>query len=310
MNCILTAVYKVDPFCVGNYKSLSREMEVEHYISGVKSLINTDSKIFIFCNDKEVPFRGENLFIQDIYKKNLDTSNIEFIPFNLETLVPQYNKLWERCKNLVLRNPEKLYCWNPPLAISRVYMMEKLFKEHNVSNIVWVDAALSNESYVPVSSGGTSHDFTLQNNDNYYPKNENDIFQPKLINRLFEVNEKFKNFIITLQSINQEPRHFLNELFDNVGYFSMTGGVIGMHKENFDNFLIEYNKALDLFIEKYEYIFTEIELFTYLNCIFDFAKFHFSNFSTASDSYEGSLFELLKERIYNDDSVCFNNTNV
>ena len=86
----------------------------------------------------------------------------------------------------------------------------------------------------------------------------------------------------------------------------MTGGFIGLTDLYLEDLYDFYSSGVEYFLKNYDLIFTEIEIFSMLNIKFDLPKISFSNFQLNEE--EDSLFRLLRQKIYNEDEICYNNT--
>ena len=286
MDCIITAVYRVEPYKrEGLENAFTRNFDAENYVTGVRSLLGLDKDVYVFCNEEPVQFKGRLVHVEDIFKETLlnkyNIDKLHFIPIKLENIFTRYNSLWQKCIDIANKNPNNLYCWNPPVCLARIDMMKYIFDNFDqYKNVCWVDAGLSNDSYIPKNRGGTMHDYELQNWNNYYPDNQSDMFNPKLGNRIFQLINDNGNFTVGQTSINQEPFNFIHEKLPDkqiTRSYSNVGCVLGFSKKYLDTLLDEFNSALDLFIDEYNYAFTEIEVLSYLNYIKDFKKLLWSN---------------------------------
>ena len=113
--------------------------------------------------------------------------------------------------------------------------------------------------------------------------------------------------------MNLAPKQFIKQYLSNntdspfYYNFSSTGAFIGFTKEYFYNkFYNDYNKTLDIFIDNYNDIFTEIEIFSYMNTFKDFAKVMWSSFH--SNQYEGSMQKAFIDITKGEFDVRFNNS--
>ena len=66
-----------------------------------------------------------------------------------------------------------------------------------------------------------------------------------------------------------------------------------------------YIEALELYISNYDRIFTDIEIFTYLNSYFNFSKFVFEKFDPTTE--KGTIYDTIKNNIKHD-KIRFNHT--
>jgi hypothetical protein len=322
MECIVSAIYEVDPYIrddKGLEPSLTRNMTCDHYAGGIYSLAAFDKPIVLFVNDRNIGWKGRSISIKDLLddiisdKEFLKTIN--FVPFKLQNFYSRYDTHWVQSTKVVDNNPGGLFCWNPAMACVRMDFFDHIFKNMNYSKAIWFDAALSNESYVSEKFGGTWHDWELINWDNYYPKNKDAIFCPDFYNNISNLVDQHGNLICGNGFLNLEPRMFIRELLKNKDvkdkcftYFSSTGAFMGFTKDYFyDRFYNEWLKSLDLFIDSYDRVFTEIEVLSYMNMYMDFAKIVWQHFSSMEDVMEGSMQEAFLDIKNNTKEVLFNN---
>ncbi len=296
-DCIVTAAIELDYYQPDGYEaSLTRGYEPSHYYAGIKSLDNLGKDLLLYTTEKVE---------KDIKEKVPDLKNIKYITDGYKKLNPFYDEIFAYAKSVVDKNPKAVYGWNPMFATSRYFILYDAAKR-GYKNTLWMDAGLSNESYIPSNYGGTQHDYKMQNWDNYYPNNKNDIFHPCLGQRFFDILNEKSCLLLGLKYMNQEPYSFLETLSSNIPYWSMTGGFIGINDIFLEDLYNFYCGGIESFLRGYNLIFTEIELFSLLNIKFDLPKISFSNFEL--NEKEDSLFKLLRHKIYNENEICYNNT--
>ena len=301
MDSIVTAVYKIDPYKrEGIENAFTRNFDAENYVTGVRSLLGMDKDVYVFCNEQPVPYKGDMCMFEEIcdhaMKDKYNYDRLHFIPLDVSSFFTRNDRLWEKCISLANRNPNNLYCWHPPLCLSRLEMMERVIEHYDAENICWFDAGLFNDSYFP---GGTMHDYELQEWDTLYPNEPNCIFRPELANKIFEIIEDTGNFTVGNKSINQEPYEFIKKHLNKSisRAYSNVGCVLGFSKEYLQGLMYEYNHALDLFIDKYDYAFTEIEVLTYLDYKRHFTKLLWTNCEPYVDN-EMTMCNAFANRIY------------
>lgn len=321
MDCVITAIYEVDPYYrdeQGLEPSLTRNMTCDHYAGGIYSLGAFNKDIVMFCNERPVYFKGKEMstleMLSEIISDKEFLKRIIPVPINLAKFYTKYDKHWAQSKKVVDNNPSKLFCWNPPMACVRPELFNYVFQNFNYDTVTWFDAALSNESYISEKFGGTWHDWELIKWQNYYPENKNAIFCPKFYNNILSIINDYGNVICGNSFLNQQPRNFIREQLYNrkkadgcFTYFSSTGAFMGFNKSYFyDKFFDEYNQALDLFIKGYDDIFTEIEILSYMNMFLDFAKVNWHHFSSMEEVFKGSMQEAFQKIINNTLEIKFN----
>ena len=317
MECVVTALYEVEPYFIDGDKfkpTLSRMMNFDYYVGGLYSLNGLNKDIILFCNDRLINFRGKDFTAEEIINQIIPdkefTKRIKFIPINLSKFYTKYNNHWEQCAKIAQESPNRLLCWNPPLACSRGDFFNYVFTEYNYDTAVWFDAALSNESYISTKYGGTWHDWELNDWNNYYPNNKNAIFCPSFIDNINKIVNQYGNIICGLNWMNLEPKEFIKQQLKKENKptfynFSSTGAFLGFTKDYFyNNFYSDYLKTLDLFIDNYDDIFTEIEIFSYMNTDKDFAKVLWTSFH--SNVYHGSMQKAFLDIISDNFDITFN----
>ena len=300
-DCIVTAVELVENYQPeGQDTKLTRNFIPEHYFTGIKSLLNLDKELLIYCN-KSVEEDITNALKDKV--QSLPT----FINKTSKDINPFYDEIFEYSKKIIDKNPTGVYCWSPMLTTAKLfYILDAISLKYE--RVVWMDAGLSNESYIPEECGGTWHDIKVQNWDNYYPKNENDIFNPTLGKNIFKLFEKTNNFMIGLPYVGIEPELFIEKFWDRkIDYWSASAGLLGLTVRKAHSIKQMYIGALKYYLSEYDRIFTEIELFTFLNVYFNFAKLTFANFNPTKE--RGSIYDLLKNKI-NYDEIRFSNINL
>ena len=297
-DCIVTAAIELDYYQPEGYEaSLTRGYEPSHYYAGIKSLDNLGKDVLVYTTEE---------IKKDIQEKVPDLKNVKYVTYNYRILNPFYKEVFEYAKKVVDKKPSAVYGWNPMFATSRFYILYDASKK-GYNNILWMDAGLSNESYIPLEYGGTKHAYDMQDWNNYYPNNKNDIFHPCLGQRLFDIVSENSALLLGLKYINQEPAALLEKYSGNeIPYWSMTGGFIGLTDLYLEDLYDFYSSGVEYFLKNYDLIFTEIEIFSMLNIKFDLPKISFSNFQLNEE--EDSLFRLLRQKIYNEDEICYNNT--
>tara|TARA_R100000084_G_C4632123_1_gene138918 strand:+ start:93 stop:1001 length:909 start_codon:yes stop_codon:yes gene_type:complete len=298
LDCIVSTALVVESYKRNNYEdAMTRNYVPEHYYGGIKSLLNLNKPLVLFTTEETK---------LDILDKIPGSEKIKFVHTDYRTLNPYYDTLFEWCKNIIDQKPSAVYCWNPPFATSRLFFM-KYAASLGYENIIWMDAGLSNESYIPEEYGGTWHDWNKVNWDNYYPNNEKDFFKPQLAKDIFQLIEKYDNFFIGLKGyIGVEPRIIMEQYYhEKVPNWAMTGGIIGLKLKKILEIEGFYNRLIEYYMENYDRLFTEIEIFTHINHVFDFAKISFGNFML--DDQTDSFFKCLKQGL-KDEYVRFNNS--
>jgi len=319
MDCVVTALYEVEPYFLDGdpYRpTLCRQMAFDYYVGGLYSLKGLNKDIILFCNDRPINFRGKDITPKEVIDQIIPdkdfTKQIKFVPISLPKFYTKYDKHWEQCTKIAQNNPDRLLCWNPPMACCRGDIFDYVFKNYNYDTAIWFDAALSNESYVSTKYGGTWHDWELNDWKNYYPDNKEAIFCPDFYNNIGKIVKEYGNVICGLNWMNLEPKDFIkqqliknnNPTFYN---FSSTGAFLGFTKDYFyNNFYNDYNKALDTFIDNYDDIFTEIEVFSYMNMFKDFAKVMWTSFH--SNIFDGSMQKAFLDIVDGNFKVRFNDS--
>ena len=320
MDCVVTALYEVEPYFIDgdtNKPTLCRSMNFDYYVGGLYSLKGLDKDIILFCNDRLINFKGKDYTQEEIINQIIPdkdfTKRIKFIPINLSKFYTKYNKHWKQCTAIAQNNPDRLLCWNPPLACSRGDFFNYVFSNYEYTTAIWFDAALSNESYINEKYGGTWHDWELNKWDNYYPDNNKAIFCPDFYTNISNIVKEHGNIVCGLNWMNLEPKQFIkkylldNSLSDIYYNFSSTGAFVGFTKEYFYNsFYNYYNETLDIFIDNYNDIFTEIEIFSFMNTFKDFAKVMWTSFN--SNQYEGSMQKAFIDIIKGNYNLRFNDS--
>jgi len=317
MECVVTALYEVEPYLIDGDKfkpTLSRMMNFDYYVGGLYSLNGLNKDIILFCNDRLINFRGKDFTAEEIINQIIPdkefTKRIKFVPINLSKFYSKYDKHWEQCTKIAQESPNRLLCWNPPMACSRGDIFDYVFKNYIYDTAIWFDAALSNESYISTKYGGTWHDWELNDWKNYYPDNKEAIFCPSFYTNISKIIKKHGNVICGLNWMNLEPKEFIIQQLKKENQptfynFSSTGAFLGFTKKYFyDNFYSDYLKTLDTFIDNYDDIFTEIEIFSYMNTYKDFAKVMWTSFH--SNTHHGSMQKAFLDIISGSLDVKFN----
>ena len=141
-----------------------------------------------------------------------------------------------------------------------------------------------------------------------YPVNKTCIFNPELGSRIFNLFREHDNFMIGLSYVGTEPGNFIRNYWNKkIDYWSASPGLMGLNKEKAQSIKEMYISAILYYIHRYDRIFTEIELFTFLNVHFDFGKITFNRFDPTTE--KGTIYDLLKNKL-NHDEICFNNSDV
>ena len=107
-------------------------------------------------------------------------------------------------------------------------------------------------------------------------------------------------FIIVLSGINFSAIKKIKTVINEIVYRS---SFIVSLPENFIK--DSYISAIKHYIDNYDRIFTDIEIFTFLNVYFNFSKLTFSKFDPTPD--EGTIYHTLKNNIKHD-KIRFNHT--
>ena len=301
VDCIVTAVEKVRSYTPkGCASTLTRDFTPDHYITGIKSLCDLHKPLIVYCNNP----------IQEMLIEHLE-DKVDRLPIfvNKESpdINPYFNKIYEYSKKIVDRNPTGVYGWNPMLTTGKLfYILDAV--QRGYQHVVWMDAGLSNESYLPEEHGGTWHDVNVQDWDKMYPVNKTCIFNPELGSRIFNLFQKHSNFMMGIPYIGNEPGDFIRECWSKpIEYWSASPGLMGMTKQKALSIKEMYISAILYYIHRYDRIFTEIELFTFLNVHFDFGKLTISKFDPTTE--KGTMYDLLKNKI-NHDEIRFNNSDI
>ena len=114
--------------------------------------------------------------------------------------------------------------------------------------------------------------------------------------------------MIGLPYVGIEPELFIEKFWDRkIDYWSASAGLLGLTVRKAHSIKQMYIGALKYYLSEYDRIFTEIELFTFLNVYFNFAKLTFANFNPTKE--KGSIYDLLKNKI-NYDEIRFSNINL
>ena len=316
MDCIITSIYRLEPYKRPGFEdALTRNMMPHHYVAGVRSLYNLGKDVIVFYNKQDVVVDDIRINIPEICNVIIpgasSFSNVKFIPFDLKTEYSRFNNHQNQCIHYADKNPSKLYCWNSPLECSKMELIYKVLTEYHYDNVAWFDAGLSNISYIPSKYGGTEHSYQMQDWNKYYPINVHDIFNSALGNRVFEIIKQHGSLICGTSNVTQECRKFIKYNMPAVNVsnqFSMTGCILGFNIHNIQYMMKQYHTVLDRFIDMYDDIFTEIDVFTYLNAVIDYPKLIWNNYSPSPDMYVGSMVETLREKIYTNESIRFNNS--
>ena len=301
VDCIVTAVEKVRSYTPkGCASTLTRDFTPDHYITGIKSLCDLHKPLIVYCNKP----------IQEMLIEHLE-DKVDRLPIfvNKESpdINPYFNEIYEYSKKIVDRNPKGVYGWNPMLTTGKLfYILDAI--QRGYEHVVWMDAGLSNESYLPEEHGGTWHDVNVQDWDKMYPVNKTCIFNPELGSRIFNLFQKHSNFMMGIPYIGNEPGDFIRECWSKpIEYWSASPGLMGMTKQKALSIKEMYISAILYYIHRYDRIFTEIELFTFLNVHFDFGKLTISKFDPTTE--KGTMYDLLKNKI-NHDEIRFNNSDI
>jgi hypothetical protein len=301
VDCIVTAVEKVRSYTPkGCANTLTRDFTPDHYITGIKSLCDLHKPLIVYCNKP----------IQEMLIEHLE-DKVDRLPIfvNKESpdINPYFNEIYEYSKKIVDRNPKGVYGWNPMLTTGKLfYILDAI--QRGYEHVVWMDAGLSNESYLPEEHGGTWHDVNVQDWDKMYPVNKTCIFNPELGSRIFNLFQKHSNFMMGIPYIGNEPGDFIRECWSKpIEYWSASPGLMGMTKQKALSIKEMYISAILYYIHRYDRIFTEIELFTFLNVHFDFGKLTISKFDPTTE--KGTMYDLLKNKI-NHDEIRFNNSDI
>lgn len=308
-NCIITAIYKLDEYISNTGDiTLSRNMMLEHYITGLRSILSLGYNTYVFYNEEYTAVNVENMCKKHIEDFDKFKDNVHFLPYNLKTQYYNYNSINKYALNEVNKEPNKLVCWNPGFAIGKFNFFDSLF-DKGYDNVIWIDAGLSDQSYIPIENGGTSHAHLHQDYKFYYPNNENAIFKPEFGNRLFEILDKHKLFICGINSITNELRDFCEKnipYYTKLPIFSMTGAIIGINKLKYTNLYSKIQQTVNHFIQNSTYVFTEIDILTYINVIEDIPKLSWNNF-VPDINYNGSLAQFFNSLIYKNEQIRSNN---
>ena len=108
--------------------------------------------------------------------------------------------------------------------------------------------------------------------------------------------------------VGTEPGNFIRNYWNKkIDYWSCSAGLMGMTKQKALSIKEMYISALLYYTHRYDRIFTEIELFTFLNVHFDFGKLTISKFDPTTE--KGTMYDLLKNKI-NHDEIRFNNSDI
>jgi hypothetical protein len=299
IDCIVTAVEEVESYTpTGCAPTLTRNFTPDHYITGIKTLCDLHKPIVVYCN-KEV----EELITSNLKDK------VQRLPIfknkSTREINPLYKEILDYSKKIVDTNPTGVYCWNPMLTTAKLFFMLDAMSL-DTENILWVDAGVSNESYIPEHRGGVWHDVQHQDWDKLYPNNPDAIFNPKLGRSLFELIKKEGGFITGIPYIGIEPGNFIQQYWDKeISYWSASPCFIGLKKQKAKAIKDSYISAIKHYISNCDRIFTDIEIFSFLNVYNDFPKLTFSKFDPTTD--EGTIYDTLKNRIKHDE-IRFNNT--
>jgi len=295
--------------------TLTRGMTPDHYIGGLYSFRGLEKPVVLFVNENDIEFKGSLMSTEEMLHGMIPDKqflkDIKFVKIKLENFYNKFDKHWKRSIEISEKYNNQLFCWHPPITCVRPDFFNYVYNVLNYDCAVWVDAALSNESYFPLKYGGTWHDWELIDWNNYYPTNKEATFNPKLGNRLIELTKNYGGVICGNRSMNQEPADFIESKLGKFNRnFAATGAIMGYSKPFFSKFYEAWNNALDIFIEGYDGIFTEIEILSYLNIQFNFAKLIWTNYSSLDEMTQGSMQDFFRNLIYDDKQICFNNTNV
>jgi len=301
VDCIVTTVEEVQSYTPKDCAStLTQNFTPDHYITGIKSLCDLHKPLMVYCTNP----------IQEMLIQHLE-DKVERLPVFInktsKDINPYFNEIYEYSKTIVDRNPTAVYGWNPMLTTGKLfYMLDAI--QRGYQHVVWMDAGLSNESYLPEEHGGTWHDVKVQDWGKMYPANKTCIFNPELGSRIFNLFRKHSNFMMGIPYIGNEPGEFIRECWDKpIEYWSASPELMGMTKQKALSIKEMYISAILYYIHRYNRIFTEIELFTFLNVHFDFGKLTISKFDPTTE--EGTIYNLLKNKIKHDE-IRFNNSDI
>ena len=225
VDCIVTAVEKVRSYTPkGCASTLTRDFTPDHYITGIKSLCDLHKPLIVYCNKP----------IQEMLIEHLE-DKVDRLPIfvNKESpdINPYFNEIYEYSKKIVDRNPTGVYGWNPMLTTGKLfYILDAV--QRGYQHVVWMDAGLSNESYLPEEHGGTWHDVNVQDWDKMYPVNKTCIFNPELGSRIFNLFQKHSNFMMGIPYIGNEPGDFIRKCWSKpIEYWAASPGLMGMTKQ-------------------------------------------------------------------------------
>jgi hypothetical protein len=299
IDTIVTAVEEVETYTPdGCASTLTRNFTPDHYITGIKALCDLHKPIIVYCNPK----------IEQLICENLQ-GKVDRLPIfknkSTREIHPLYKEILNYSKKIVDTNPTGVYCWNPMITTAKLFFMLDAISL-DTKNVLWVDAGLCNESYIPEDLGGAWHDIKMQDWNKMYPKNKDAVFNPQLGKQLFDLLGSTDGFITGIPYIGIEPGKFIENYWDKkIPYWSASPCIIGFVKEKLERIKDSYISAIKHYIDNYDRIFTDIEIFTFLNVYFDFSKLNFSKFDPTPD--EGTIHHTLKNNIKHD-KIRFNHT--
>ena len=299
IDTICTVVEEVESYSPpGCASTLTRNFTPDHYITGIKTLCDLHKPIIVYCKPEV------EKMICGVLNDKVDRLPI-FKNLSSKDINPYYDQIFEFSKKIVDKNPTGVFCWNPMLTTAKYFFMLDCMSK-DTKKVLWVDAGLSNESYVPEDKGGTWHNYKQQDWKKLYPHNDEAIFNPELGKRLFNLLEITDGFVTGIPYVGVEQARFIEKHRNKrIPYWSASPAMIGFVREKLERIKKSYIEALELYISNYDRIFTDIEIFTYLNSYFNFSKFVFEKFDPTTE--KGTIYDTIKNNIKHD-KIRFNHT--
>lgn len=241
-----------------------RGWDLAVYQTTLINILKLERPLVLFTDPGEVE-RTEK-FISSYAKNDFKVIGQPLSCFEYHDLFLEYKK--EIYDSIVAKNRNEILCYSKPYWVKQV-LDEGIF---DTKTAFWIDAGLFHHGIFPEKIGGIELRIPIDNNW-YHPHNPNNVFTPKLANKIYDNLNLSKMFFCALpmQGMveNQElivKEHYNLEVKPHLKWH-LVGGFFGGYKDIYNIFFERYREMLKLYINKKLYV-TEEPIFSSLYTVF------------------------------------------
>lgn len=248
-----------------------RGRNIDFYISSMRNIANLGHPFVLYTEPENV--EKSEILLSPYFKY------LKVIPYNLSNFI-YYNKFIDWKKNNVnfntyLNDRNEILCFLKSFWVKDTIDNNFFSDLNNDQYFLWIDSGLTHHGIFPEKIGGLEL-LIKYNDDNYYPINQNNIFNPDLGLKLKQyINSIDKLFFCSLDWQGDSSRIisclYKHNLINNtnLNYFikeHLIGGIFGGQRELFIQFFNKYANLLKLFIDEGVHVYEE-QIFSALNYI-------------------------------------------